>query len=463
MKKIFISLIVLSIASFAGFGNYGFMATKFTSQAGVGVANPSRIYSAGLNPAGTIALNDSSFFQFNLVFPNVGVGFNNSAFSGSDFEQYFNAENGSSKILSEQEEDDFISLLDNNAELLFQTRVNILSLGILISPTIGAFTLSIDDNISLRTKLPQDLVTLAFKGNELGREYIFDDFSYQASYLRSISLNYARNIISSSEEGYFKNLNIGAAVKSVSAFGYSEFVTNRARLFTDENAKISIDVDGESKSGAGQEIYDLVNDNSNSLETPIPEAGGSGIGFDLGAVGELQNGIQLGFSITDIGKVTMNNNVEINNHSLVNIIEEITDDEIDSLETGLFKTASSDSEFDVSLPTTLRFGLTIPVQKFIPLPGLFTASVDYHQGFNNNFANSTTPRIAVGAEWLPFESLPSIMAGIGNDRFNELRVAFGLGYSIKVFDVYIGTRDFISTISGGNRASFSLNFRWKIW
>ncbi|MDC1068014.1 DUF5723 family protein [Candidatus Kapabacteria bacterium] len=464
MKNLLIIAILLFASElFAGFGSFGLTSSRYVSQSGVGVANPDRIYSVGLNPAGTMMIGDSSYLQFNVAFPNVSLGFNNSSFEGGDIEKYFNAENGSSKILSVQDEDDFLNLIDGNAESFIQLRLNLFRAGIMISPKIGAFTVSIDDNVAVKSTLPKELMELAFRGNTIGREYNFSNFEYQASVLRSYSLNYARPIISDSK-GFIKNLNIGVGVKFVQSFGYADFNTDYASLFTDSSAKLGLNFSGQGRSAAGDELFNEFNDNEgDGFSSPFPSAGGSGIGFDIGGIAQLRNGLQLGLSITDIGTIKFDQNVDISNHSLVTLVEDLTEKEIDSIADGTNKITAMANEFDIDLPTALRFGITVPVQKFIPMLGILNASVDVSQGFNDNFANSTNTRFAIGAEWLPFQSLPSLMAGVGNDRFNNTRFSLGLGYSIKIFDVYIGSRDFLATISGGKRASVSLNIRWKIW
>jgi hypothetical protein len=459
MKHLLIFTIILSNILFAGSGNLGFSSARYESQGGTGVANPDRVYSVGMNPAGTMMLGDSSFFQFNVGFPNFGIGINNESFGTPEFEEYF-SNDGKSKILSSQEEEEFISLFEDGNELMINSRINFLRVGFLLSPKLGAFTFSIDDNISFRANQPKELVALAMRGNELGSTYNFDDFSYQAAYLRSYSINYARPLITESE-GFFKNLNIGVSAKLVQSFGYADFETNSASLHTDSSAKITLAFDAVGRSAAGDELYNQIN-NDGEFSPIFPSAGGSGIGFDVGAIGELQNGIRLGVSITDIGTINHDTNVEIATHALSTIVEELIESEIDSITDGGNKTISDES-FDVTMPTALRFGATIPVHKFVPFMGLLNASIDVHQGLNNNFANSTNTRFAVGAEWLPFQSLPSVLVGYGNDRFNKSRVTLGFGYSIKLFDVYLGSRDFLSTISGGRRASLMLNIRWKIW
>lgn len=466
MIKSIIILITFSSISLAGVGSYGFSSVRNMSQGGTGVANPDRMYSVGLNPAGTIMPADSSFLQFGgLLIPNGALGFNNSMFSFSEIEEYFNAQNGTSRILTEQDENDILDLLDESSEVFGQGRANLFTLGFMLSPTLGAFTITMSDNFTANATIPKQLAELAFRGNELDRTYNFDELSYEAIHLREYTLNYARPIILNSEEGFFKNLNVGIGLKLVQSLGFADLEVSNASLYTDPNAKLVLDFRGVGRTASNQALYNDINeiDADNEVSIPFPDMAGSGFGLNLGGVAELQNGILLGLSITDIGNLTYDTNVEVNDLTLVSIVEDISEKEIDSVSSGPERNLQNVSEFDISLPTALRLGATIPVHKFVPIPGLLNASIDYYQGFNENFSNNTNPRIGIGAEWLPFNALPSIMVGAGNDRFNNIRVTFGLGYSISVFDVYLGTRDFVSTISGGQRASLGLNVRWKIW
>jgi hypothetical protein len=80
-------------------------------------------------------------------------------------------------------------------------------------------------------------------------------------------------------------------------------------------------------------------------------------------------------------------------------------------------------------------------------------------------ANSTLPRLSIGAMWLPINFLPSISTGLTYDQSGHLRWAMGLGYSNSFMEAHVATLDILSTLSPNYfkpQASFAVDLAWKI-
>lgn len=447
-------LIILSSALVFANGSFGFSSARNMASGGSGISNNDRIYSIHVNPAGLLTNQDSSYLQFSLSLPvpTLALQVNNSAFGSSDIAKYFNSVDGAANVLSAQDEQDIINLVGNSLDIGINGAVSLFRIGYKPSNEIGAFALSVDDYQFINGSIPKEFLELVFQGNEIGRTYNFDQLSFQAAWYRSISLSWAKNFYQS-EDGMLKSINAGITGKYIMGISYVEMDVSNASLTTDEVSKITLEYQALTQSSSHEGDSDITLDPLQPL--------GSGIGLDIGGTAELQNGIIFGLSLTDIGSINWTENVESNKETLVTVIEELTEDEIDSVSAGN-KVATGDTEFSTALPTALRFGVNVPLEKFVPMLGELNLFLNYHQGFSDDFANSTAPRLSFGADFRPIKYV-GIMAGVGNDRFGNIRTSLGVGLNTSVFDIYIATRDLFSTIAVDQRASLGLSVRWKIF
>jgi hypothetical protein len=461
MFKILIIVLVLStLPVSANFGSFGLNSARTAGVGNAGVAMMDRLYTFQLNPASLRNFNDSTFFEFTniAVLPNFSINGSNNILPIEDLNLYFSGVNGQPYELKEKDKAKLVSNFDGTGKALFTTKINILSAAFQFSDVVGAFGISIDENISARMFLPSDLARLILYGNPRGEEYNFEDFTYQASWTRSISVSYANNFYRDSV-GLLRNLNVGTSIKYYQGMGYADLETQRGRVYTNQDAHIEFDFLATGRASVGPDLDKFVNDEGDL--TSLPSSAGTGMGFDIGVLGELNNGIRFGFSISDIGVINFTEGVQNKEYSLMTTIKSVDDKEIDSLVDGVNEEFIGSKEFSVAPPSTIRLGVAVPIHKLVAFPGLFNAYLDYTQGINNNFANSLTPRISLGVDWQLYESLPIVMTGISNGITGDLRWSMGLGYEVWKLGFYLSTYDMLSVINPNNNVSVAFNFRWR--
>ena len=466
MKKLILLLLITSTPLFSNFGSFGFTNSKSILMGNAGSVNSDGIYNLGMNPAAIISPTDSSYFQF--LFP--GLDFGAQAYTNAlpieDVNYYLGGQNGVGRYLTDADKQNLIANFADQGQVGASVNLNILSVGLYVNETIGAFGLNISDHINFNTKVPQSLVELALTGNVPDNTYSFNDFTFSASYLRSYGLTYARRIISGNE-GIFKNLNLGATIKMYQGMGYSQlnmlsssFYTSpddhaltmayRAQLITSH----SVDLDG---------AFDDNDDTEPSL-SPFPTPSGSGFGFDFGLSAEMDFGAVIGLSLTDIGSFEWTENAQEKIFSAeINIDDLANEDQLDSLEDADEEEFNTLSSIEGELPSALRFGVWVPIHRMASMPGELNVSFDYIQGFNEFAANSTSSRIALGIDYLPVKYAPRILTGFSNDVTGSFRWSFGLGYNLSFFDIYFGTHDLINTFTPNEYASASFGIRWKLY
>lgn len=461
IKVLILVLVLASLPVSANFGSFGLNSARTAGVGNAGVAMMDRLYTFQLNPASLRNFNDSTFFEFTniAVLPNFSINGSNNILPIEDLNLYFSGVNGQPYQLKEKDKAKLVSNFDGTGKALFTTKINILSAAFQFSDVVGAFGISIDENISARMFLPSDLARLILYGNPRGEEYNFEDFSYQASWTRSISVSYANNFYRDTV-GLLRNLNVGTSVKYYQGMGYADLETQRGRVYTNQDAHIKFDFLATGRASVGPDLDKFVSDEGN-LET-LPVTAGTGMGFDIGVLGELNNGIRFGFSISDIGVINFTEGVQNKEYSLKTNIISVSDKEIDSLVDGVNEEFIGSKEFSVAPPSTIRLGVAVSIHKFVAFPGLFNAYLDYTQGINNNFANSLTPRISLGVDWQLYEALPIIMTGLSNGITGDIRWSLGLGYEVWKLGFYVSTYDMLSVINPNNNLSVAFNFRWRL-
>lgn len=157
---------------------------------------------------------------------------------------------------------------------------------------------------------------------------------------------------------------------------------------------------------------------------------GTGIGYDVGVNFRLFENIQVGASITDIGRIKwdLNTKAIIGNAHLQLDAVGATENQ-DKLKNAFKGRTADTTAFEFELPTAAHVGIAVQIDDVLEfLPFRWIVAADGHFGMNNIGGNTKTPQFSLGTEldplagWLPLRA--GIMTG-GGDLFS-LSAGFGL-------------------------------------
>jgi len=478
MKKIFlIFTIFISNQIFAQtYGSYGFSDAKSAGLAFTYASNGLGIDAIGVNPA-NLALKDYSDFSMKTFFPLPPLSISLTTPLTIEKYNYFfgGVDDGTGKIVGRyltQSDKDELNQLLSEGDLIFNTNLNFLSFAININETIGAFGFSFADRFGSNVKLSRVFTDLIFSGLYPLKLYSFSDMDIKLSYIREISFNYGRKILSFDNK-FLKSIYGGFGVKFYRGYYYLNTAKN--------NSYFKLDNDNVIRGSWDYEIYHALSpsfaknygkDSIVSVKdfsfTPFPEPAGTGTGFDLGLTAILNEQLRVALAVTNIGSINWSNNQAIIKGSGSFEFEGYsTKEQIDSLK-DKFKQVTSDlkTSFTTSLPTTLRLGISYQLDKapFISkFPGKMLVSFDYNQGFNNEIGNSTKPRFSFGIDWKPGNWIPFLRTGISVGGKLGFRWGFGLGIMAGPLEFDIATSNFESIVSPNtaNKLNFFAETRWR--
>lgn len=157
---------------------------------------------------------------------------------------------------------------------------------------------------------------------------------------------------------------------------------------------------------------------------------GTGIGYDVGVNFRLLENIQVGASVTDIGKIKWTGNTKAIIGNAHFQLAAAGDKENQDKLKNAFKGRTVDTTgFEFDLPTAAHVGIAVQMDDVLEfLPFRWVVAADGHFGMNNIGGNTKTPQFSLGTEldplagWLPLRA--GIMTG-GGDLFS-LSAGFGL-------------------------------------
>ena len=198
---------------------------------------------------------------------------------------------------------------------------------------------------------------------------------------------------------------------------------------------------------------------------------GTGLGIDLGVTAKVMSFVKVGISFTDIGSISWSKDVinttgadtsfAFGGFSPANPTVPGSKSNLDSLNDAFrdyFKNKDSVvSSFSTSLPTKMNIGASIDLDELFPkIPGQLMLGVDYHQGFNTQFNNSTTPEFVFGVEWRPIYQIP-LRTGLGFGGTYGFRWSAGIGFEFGwEFEVGVGTFNALVAPTAAKNVAISL-------
>ncbi|NLO19335.1 MAG: hypothetical protein GX121_05590 [Ignavibacteria bacterium] len=448
-------------------GSFGAIDAKSNGMGACANASAFALSAIGKNPA---LLNSKSDSVENLMLklPDFSFQLLNNSLSMKEFTHFFGNENA--KYLSEKERNDLLGFFQENGKFYFSISAIPLAISYTPSKELGTFAFSVSDIAAANIIIAKDLIDLSLIGNDSGRVYSFNDSGFKGWWLRSFNISYARQIYEK-ESGLLKSLSAGITLKFITGYEYSELEKLESRFHTGENSAITGNLVANTVSSFSPDFgveYDFDKKTKPSnFNLLYMEPAGIGYGIDLGFYSELENGLNLGLAITDIGAINWSKETvryDLNSNFFVDDI--LDRKKRDSLINSTNAKGDYISDFSKPLPSALRFGASYELsQRIEEIPGVLLLALDYNQGFNDLPGNSRIPRIGFGAFWHPDFDYPYILTGVSNAQTGRINFSLGAGYQYDFFQVNISTYDLISLISkeySSPNYSLGINLIWKI-
>ncbi|MGK9476776.1 DUF5723 family protein [Melioribacter sp. OK-6-Me] len=452
-------------------GSIGMPDAKSSSMAGSYSAISEGLYSVGINPA-NLSLSKGTELIIPLPFPSFSSLAGSNFFSLSDYNYYFGSytidQDGKKqgRYLNEADKENFIELFSKGGGIQLNLFVRYFALSFTPSEKFGTLAFSMSDQIAAGGKIPAGLVELLFKGNPLDSRYNFNDTEFKAWWLRKYSLSYSKKFEMSAQ----KSISAGLSLNLINGLFYAGLDEIDSEFHTDSLGRIHGSLIYNAKSAFSPNFgieYDFENRSSSEENISLfPEPAGRGYGIDFGISYEHNQTFTFAFAITDIGRIEWNKRTAQFNVNRRVDLEDISEEaQRDSLES-FFSTDGSGKpadKFFTKLATVIRFGASIDLSNLFDLKNKLLISGDYVQGLNTMPANSTSPRISIGIEWLPFNSFLSLRSGMAFGGWTKFLWGFGLGFDFGLFEINAGTSNFqnVTSPSYGKMISVAIDSRWK--
>jgi hypothetical protein len=477
MKNFATALIFLTLSPFLfsqSSGSFGFSDARSTALALTYTSNSRGVDAIGVNPA-NIAREDRTRFSLKTHIPIPQINFYfRTPMSIEKYNYFFGGvDDGTGKIvgryLNESEKEELKEML-GDTDLLFNLNANHLSISYLHNQKIGGFGFAFVDRLGVRFKPSKGFTDLIFSGLYPNQIYAFSDLIAKASIWREVSFSYARKMIDF-ENAFIKNLYAGITLKFISGYYYLSTEKNDS-YFNHESENVirgkldylilhALSPDFATNYGKDSIVSDF-------RFSFAPTSAGKGFGIDLGLSGDINDYIKAGIAITDLGSINWKTNqATIKGKSEFTFEGYSTKEELDSLKEK-FNEATSDitSPFSSSLPTALRVGLSLQLEKapFIKsFPGSLLVVFDYNQGFNNEIGNTTIPRFSLGFEWDYLKYIPLIRTGISVGGLVGFTWSFGLGFKLGPIEFNLASSNFASLFSPNStrKINLAMESKWR--
>jgi hypothetical protein len=478
MKKL-ISFSVLFLLPLLDVNAQQIASARLTSLGGLSTAVSTDIDAIGTNPANLIALSKGTVaIEFAPFSVNAGSDFLSLGLYNQYMTGQVDAATGDTvgKYLSAQDKQNILNAFPGGMGTV-RTNVNIRDFGLSIRLFDFALGFAVDDRVGVYSVIPNSPLNFALNGLTWGSSLSLTGIDVQSYWYRTYSANYAMRLpdIVAVPKKIASSFEVGIGIKYVTGFSYSSMQTTNASIYAD-SVNHAFDVNmGLSSTRAGlisriisKSAKSEVGDTNVNFNPFAPE--GTGLGLDIGVTAKVLSFVKVGISLTDIGSISWSKDV-------INTVGADTSfvfggfdpartnvpgskSNLDSLNDAFknyFKNKDSvGSSFSTSLPTRMNIGASVDLDELFPrIPGQLMVAVDYHQGFNSEFNNSTVPEFVVGAEWRPVHVIP-LRTGLGFGGAYGFRWSLGFGLDLSSWDIDIGIGTFNAIVAPTAAKSVSI-------
>jgi len=380
---LFLAMMVLGGAQHA-FAQMGMSNARSLAMGGAYLAAANGAEAPRWNPA-NLGLSHRPDFSMNVI--SMGVAVSNNSFSKRDYDLYngaFLTPQMKADILDKIPSDGLRADVDSEVDALAFSWKN--------------FALSFAAESAARMHLSRTFVDVALNGNQLDKVYDFSDSGGEGFAVSSIGVSYGKGL----NVPRFEDFAVGATVKYVIGLAHVEVIDAY---------------------GVAGTTYDGVYGDARAQVRH--STGGHGFASDLGVAAKINSKLTVGLTIRNwFSSVKWDEEVKlqqygVNTDSLT--VEAIDKSSADSLIDDYDRERDGKS-FSKRLPAELRVGGAYHTGKV-----LLTA--DYVQGLSNRPGVSTTPQLALGAEYWLIHFFP-VRAGfaVGGREGLSTRVGFGLHF-----------------------------------
>jgi hypothetical protein len=410
MKKIFVIIVIF----------ISFLSGQNFDVASVGMAGNYTALGRGVsamawNPANLCSVRGNSF-ELNLFSVNLAA-FNNT-FSINDYNRYLTAE-GNNGRWTDNDKQGLLNLIpDDGIQSFLNTSTNILGFAFnnfaftIQSVTQGQVSLS-------ENKEPFNMVLdgveitndYSFKNSGVVEGEMFGAIKMSAGYAYPIAL---RNLIPGISKisvglgiNYFAGLAIARTV-------HSDVIANRYENETEDEM-----------------LYYKMNLETNYAYVDGNFPAGNGFSLDFGATTKYRSAWTFSWAFSNLfGSIRWNQNTE--KYVLLETDSVLIDNLLEGKDSETSVSVDSTynrSNFSTRLPVKMRMGAAYQLLDELVL------TMDWHQGFDHHFGNTTTPKVGVGAEYFAMDWLPLRMGmSVGGNRGFLFGLGFGLHISAFQFD-----------------------------
>ena len=352
------------------------------------------------NPA-NLALKRGNTFELNFVSFNIGL-YNNS-FSLADYNRYFTEEGHHGQPYPESDKQAILDMIPDEG-LKATTNLGMNAFGF----AYNNFGLSVQviQQGQMFSEVSKELVDIALNGPIVTLDYSlhennpvkggsFAAMKISAGYGYPLELKFLKKYVSVLAVGVNVNYYLGGAGAKV------------------VNSELKIDRFGAKHDSVAYKAR------LEALVSTPESAGptGRGFGIDLGFTAQYEEKWFFSLSFSNLfASIRWTDHIErvvLEQSGNLKLLGETNEDDIVEIDTSY-----AADPFETKLPSVMRAGASYQLLNNL------TLVAEWRQGLDNYFANTTTPRVGVGAEYYPLSWLPlrSGFAVGGNHGFQ-----FGLG------------------------------------
>ncbi len=422
------------------------------------VSSSKGLDAVGINPANLAIKDDTFTLSLAPVAAHAGSDFLTLGLYNDYFTGVETSEGRVGKYLEDADKQRILNAFrDGVGEVSADVAVRLVGVSFQIE-SIGGFAFTITDEIAGDIRVPNDYVRFALYGNTPGSVFDFSQTSGKASWLREYALSFGGTI---PQPAFMEWLSIGASVKLVQGYGYYEVQQFNTSLVTSDNGMLTGKVSYLSRLAGA----DPTKPNSGFTVAPFGmPVYGNGTGFDVGFAGGISDFMTVGISMTDIGKVNWEEKIEETYADTTLVID---DPQVvangTAIENSLKGKKRQGAPFSTSLPTTLRAGVAVQVDKVIGwMPGEMLLAADYNKGLADAPGTTLYGRFSVGVEWKLLKFLP-LRSGVSLGGTDRINYALGFGLNLGFFDLDVATEnmELLWSADDVSHASFAVGTRFR--